>query len=715
MEGMDEIMVMAQGGPPPAPTDVPSADGMLAAPMADMDMQALGEAMVRVDEAAREDDLTSEDMEYLKHLCIQDIEEAEDYIAPIRRERIECYSAYRAKAYGNERPGRSKYVSADIQDTVEWILPNLLKIFVSGDRVISIAGRKAEDDEQAKIMEELVDWQLQVENNAFKLFYEWFKDALIYPNAYVETGWRKIVEPRREEYLDRDAMYALALQDDIEIYNAEPVYEEVFLPEVGVPGDPDYSPATTERVVKGYRNVHYGKVVQEGNVAECFHPSELLIGKGETDLRNASFVARRYKVPFSELKAQERSADNPEGIYINLGKLENVLRGQDEPGYQEQLQERKNQAAEHGLAEVEDEISRHAQQDLGRQMVTVTRCWVRADPKGKGRGDRYVVEIANGSVLIRAEKLPFRHGEVPICELRSSIDPHQHFGISVASELKQLQKLKTAMVRQLIDNISFQNNGFWIIENGVNVDLKALMNPAPRRVVRVGDINKIRRENPGYFGDKVLGILEWLDTQREERTGVTRYTQGLHADTLNKTARGISQIMAASQQRIENIARIFASTGVMDLMRHFIENNQQFIRRKQVRRLLNRTVELDPDKLNFRYDLIVSVGIGTGSRQQQVQDMTLIYQTILGNPVLPQLGIVQPKNIYNVLESWLQALGRRDVSRFISEPAPPQPQPAGTAEGPGGLPPGGGGPGAAPLPPIGANPMAAMEDDMAEG
>jgi hypothetical protein len=58
--------------------------------------------------------------------------------------------------------------------------------------------------------------------------------------------------------------------------------------------------------------------------------------------------------------------------------------------------------------------------------------------------------------------------------------------------------------------------------------------------------------------------MEYMAGVLENRTGMTRYNQGLDADSLNKTASGINMVMSAAQQRQELIARTWpkpASSG----------------------------------------------------------------------------------------------------------------------------------------------------------
>jgi len=242
-------------------------------------------------------------------------------------------------------------------------------------------------------------------------------------------------------------------------------------------------------------------------------------------------------------------------------------------------------------------------------------------------------------------------------------------------------------MRQLIDNIAFANNGFTKVKRGANLDLDAIVNRKPRGFVLVDEMDDFEDVSPQYFGDRVLQVLQYLDEVRENKTGVTKYTQGMDSDSLNKTARGLTQIMAAAQMRIETIARIFAETGVATIIRHFILMNQQFMDRKQTIRLLNRPIDFDPERMRFRFDLVVNVGIGTGNKQQRIQDMQLILQTLLSDPELLRTRMLTPEHRYNIYEAWFKELGRKDYPKFLGRPQPVMPAPAGAEQPPEEVPP----------------------------
>ena len=56
---------------------------------------------------------------------------------------------YLGMPLGNEQEGRSQVVSNDVMDTVESLMPSLMKIFTSGDNVFACEGVGPEDDEIA--------------------------------------------------------------------------------------------------------------------------------------------------------------------------------------------------------------------------------------------------------------------------------------------------------------------------------------------------------------------------------------------------------------------------------------------------------------------------------------------------------------------------------------------------------------------------------------
>ncbi|MCI0429530.1 MAG: hypothetical protein L0210_03165, partial [Rhodospirillales bacterium] len=177
------------------------------------------------------------------------------------------------------------------------------------------------------------------------------------------------------------------------------------------------------------------------------------------------------------------------------------------------------------------------------------------------------------------------------------------------------------------------------------------------------------------------------DGVRENRTGVTRYMQGLDADTLNKTASGINQIMTAAQQRVELIARVFAETGVKDLFRKILELVNRHQSATRIIRLRNRWVPMDPREWNTQMDVSISVGLGTGNKDQMLMHLRNLLE-IQVQAIRMQGGVDGPlvrlENVYNTLAKLVENAGLKSADAYFTDPAqrppapptaPPTPQP----------------------------------------
>jgi hypothetical protein len=228
----------------------------------------------------------------------------------------------------------------------------------------------------------------------------------------------------------------------------------------------------------------------------------------------------------------------------------------------------------------------------------------------------------------------------------------------------------TALTRQIVDNAAFINAGFWELSRDAKIDLADVLNIKPRGVLWTdGEVGKsAKRHAPEYFGDKALPLLQHFDDRTERRTGVTAYSQGLDADSLNKTARGIQAIMSQSQKKIRLIARILAD-GLKPLIRHFVAMNQQFLDQKIDLRLLNQSITYDPALMDFEYDLIPAVGLGTGDREQEMQDTQFNLDMLLGNfQLLYEMGLINQVGVFNAFEDYYKARGQKDATRYLVSP-----------------------------------------------
>lgn len=173
-------------------------------------------------------------------------------------------------------------------------------------------------------------------------------------------------------------------------------------------------------------------------------------------------------------------------------------------------------------------------------------------------------------------------------------------------------------------------------------------------------------------------MLSYLDDQRESRSGVNKYSQGLNDNALTShtTATAVNATMTAAQSRVELIARCFAETGVRDLMRNIYELVLKNQDRERVVKLRNKWIPVRPDMWRDKMDCTVAVGIGNGNRDQQLMHLTTMLQ-FAGDAMRGGLNIVTEKNMYNMGAALVKNMGFQNVGDFLTDPdmAPQQPDP----------------------------------------
>jgi hypothetical protein len=160
----------------------------------------------------------------------------------------------------------------------------------------------------------------------------------------------------------------------------------------------------------------------------------------------------------------------------------------------------------------------------------------------------------------------------------------------------------------------------------------------------------------------VFQLLEFMESMKENRTGVTRYNQGLDADSLNKTATGIKTIYNASLQRIELIARIFAETGFMKLVRALIDYNRLFMNRAMMVRLGNESLIVSPEDLNGEFDLDVSVGVGNIDQAQRASSLAMGLQM-----TMQLFGPAAVQQASAIMREWWAASGFKNSEAFVPD------------------------------------------------
>ena len=160
------------------------------------------------------------------------------------QDRLRALDFYLGEPLGNEVDGRSAVVATELADTVEAIMPNLMRVFTTNDKYVRFAPRLGEDVEAAEQASDYVNYIIQNQNDGYKLLHTFFKDALLFRAGVIKFFYEEVDEVDEEEYNGlTEAELVLLLNDpNIEIVEQRETVMSSYTDEEGdeVPVDVDY-------------------------------------------------------------------------------------------------------------------------------------------------------------------------------------------------------------------------------------------------------------------------------------------------------------------------------------------------------------------------------------------------------------------------------------------------------------------------------------------
>jgi hypothetical protein len=578
-------------------------------------------------------------------------------------ERARSIDDYLGKPYGNEVEGRSKVVSRDVYDTVEWIKPSLLRIFTSGEDVALFDPEGPEDELPAKQESEYINYVVQQKNPWFNICYEWFTDALLTKNAYALAYWDTTKTVESERYVGlTDDQFALLTQQEIEVVEHSSYPDEVAAQEQqaamqqqaqmaqqqGMPFDPQPLPPPM------LHDVVIRRTKESRGVKICVLPPErckVSENVAGMSVRHADFFGYWEEKSISDIR--KMGFDVPDDISDDLPDADT-----EEDQARDQFSE-----SNYGANSYDN--------DPSMRKVALRMSWIKFDYDGDGIAEHRCVFHVGDTVLYNEEC-----SGVPVAGIVPTPLPHRHPGLSVRDVVTDLQEIKTALWRGGLDNLYLSNNGRYGVSDKVN--LSDMLNSRPGGMVRVKDGlpgNEIFPFTHPVTIAPALQMMEYTDSVRQGRTGTSQQFTGVDPNVLSKSHSGvaINQLTSSAAQRVETIARIFAE-GVKELLLVVHELILKHSHKAEVMKVKNQWVTVDPSQWKKRSDMSLSVGLGTGNKEQLMSNLLLILQA---QKEAMQIGATNPQKIYHALTELTKAAGFASADRFWSEPPenPPQPGP----------------------------------------
>ena len=611
--------------------------------------------MAYIDEAETEAGvgMSEADLQAVVASYISDaIQYIDDDISPIRAESTRYYLG---DPFGNEVDGRSQVVSRDVRDSVQAVLPSMMRVFFGSEKVVEFVPRTADDMAMSEQATDYLNYVVRQDNDAIAIFYSVFKDALMNKGGFVKWWWDDSIEVHTHTFegLDEGALGLILQEEGVEAVSVEGRPATGISPEqiqqMEAQGQP--TPQIYDVEIKRSRKRNQVKI-------ETMPPEEFFVDAAATSLDDAMVVGHRTMSTVSDL----------------------VALGYDRDMLDDHLSD------EFAFVDSDEYTARYSNTEMPgpvsaaeRRRVLYTEAWCYIDYDGDGIAElRRVCTVGNNYEVVNNEPAD----SIPFAMFACDPEPHVFFGSDIADLTKDIQRVKSAVLRGMLDSLSFAlypRTG--VVEGMVNID--DVLNPEVGSIIRMRQPNMVQQLDVPFLGKDAFPMIAYLDAMKEARTGQTAASQGLDPDVLQSTTRvAVTATIKGAEQHLEMMARLFADSfkrmfkGILKL----IITHQD---RERIIRLRDEWVPIDPRVWDSTMDVSVSVGLGVGTTDERLGVLGQV--ALQQKEVLEKLGPSNPLvglgQFRNTLAKMLEISGYPDSNQFFKplpldyEPPPPQEPP----------------------------------------
>lgn len=546
----------------------------------------------------------------------------------IARDRVRNLEAYLAEPDGEWSPpeisDRSALVATDAADTVEWMLPSLLRVFAAGKDAIDAVPRRPQFEPQAHLVRETLRWQWWDQLDGLTILHSWFKDGLIQRVGFLRLGFskvrRSVVEPYRG--LTEAQLQSLLADggDEVQIVGQAQRVEP------------------TEAGPAPVFDVDIERTEEEGRpTVEVVPPEEMRIDSGARYGSEPTFIAQEYRRRRSELMSEGydvadiSAADGPSGEeYTRRRRIDNASGFDDTDDHDPELR--------------------------------VVDAYVRQGPADDATWERVLLI---GDELFEREQTDAH----PFAWWCPAPMPHVFFGGCPVDQALEPQRLRTRLLRAVEDNVYLSVNGRTGVVGGDATTIDDILDSRPGGIVRLKSKDDLVPIVQPDLSAAAWSAVEWAQQWTEQRTGFSRLSKGLSSEALNETATGVMEITERADMRVELIARHAAaalSTVLAKLLR--VMSRHQDV--AQAVRIAGQWVDVDPRQWDMQYQVRVSVGLGAANKDRQVAQLGQLLGVQQG---MLQAGMVPPQSAVALARKLAESMGFDTPEQFFPDPPPPQP------------------------------------------
>ena len=470
------------------------------------------------------------------------------------------------REYGNEVKGKSRIVSKDIKKQLDWMLPTLADPFLSTSDIIKCSPITFEDALSARQNELILNTQFCRKFPRYNFLMKALKVLATEGTLVVQTGW---------DYED----------EEIETM-AETVMEDEITGE-------EYIAMTKQKTVRIKKN--------QPTAVVCRNEDIYIDPTCMDDMDKCQFVIHRYETDLSTLKA--------DGRYKNLEKVAATEGNNRDYGFYPE---------DHTYFDFKDKA---------RKKMVVYEYWGNYDVNEDGVAEPIVCAWI-GNTIIRLQSNPYPDNKPPFLVVPFNAVPFQMHGDSLASVIGDNQKVKTAIIRGIMDNMANSNNGQLGMRKGALDISNRKKFLEGKNFEYNGSPNDFWQGSYNQIPGSAFDVLTIMNNEIESQTGVKSFSGGITGSSLGSTAAGARGALDATATRRISLVRNISENLIKPLMRKWMAYNYEFLEDEEVVRITNEEfVPVRRDDLYGNIDIDISISTAEDNSAKS-QELSFLLQTM---------------------------------------------------------------------------------------
>lgn len=576
--------------------------------------------------------------------CLEEFNAADRHRAPLARRWKRYYKLYRSYVQRRTGDWRSKLFIPIVWYVVEAVAPRMVAQLPK----FIVNPIEEEDEEPAKVMEQMLEWAAGRSNLYLELV-KIYGSALKYGTGIGKVRYERCVKKVRRKVPEMADVMMTSPMPMMDPATGQPMTDINGQPMMGSQEMPRGQQPTGRMKWEKVERVLY-----DGPICDFVPILNFWPAPEATSIEDARYVIQRT---FRDTKYVKRMFASgvwkmPPGVEVKdvfTSERDELTKVREEIG----------------------DINASPQNDLSE----VLEFWT----------DDTLTVVLNRSAIVRCDDNPYEHGEKPFVRLVDYFQEGEFWGMGEIEPLEGFQDAINALWNQRIDNVRLVLNKMFAFDPENIIDQRDLqVRPGGTVRVRSRDIPVGQVLQELDFSDVTSSSyteVAELERMTEKVSGVSGYTTGTDSPTMNQTATGVSIITEQGNTRFALKVRMAELTALVPLSRMYASILQQFMPDEQAVRIVNddgaqEWVKITADSLQGAFDFDIEAQSSTVTesvRKEQsmslIQTFSQIIDPATGQPVL---------SLQALADDVLDAFGKKNKVKYAPAPPPPPPtmQPA---------------------------------------